>query len=108
MKMIEREGYNVEGWLLETGWPTQESDMLILVDVYVEWLELYPRSLVTGVPNGDALADTIIYRMKLAHPKSQRDALIIAALLIVRAGVMALNDGIRPLGGNIDIRSDVK
>ena len=88
--------HNVEVWIQENGWPTENSDTIEMMCLYREWWELYPRSRITGIPNGDYLIEMITNRIRHLHPESEKDAIIITTLLIIKAAHMAFNEGIRP------------
>lgn len=85
---------NIENWVANNRWPTEVSDTNEMIDIYREWVEIYPRCRITGMPNGDYLVKRIIDRMIHIHPESQEDALVISTLLIIKARFLAINDGI--------------
>jgi hypothetical protein len=86
--------YDVESWIIEVGWPTENSDTLEALRLYHEWIEIYPRNLITGVPDGNLLIDNISHRMNHIHNK--HDATIITSLLILKLSSLARIDGINP------------
>jgi hypothetical protein len=76
--------YDVESWITEVGWPTEKSDTIEALSLYIEWAELYPRDAITGVPHGDHLINNIRISMHRIH--SKRDAIIITTLLTLKVG----------------------
>ncbi len=84
---------NIENWVANNRWRTEESDTNEMIDIYREWIEIYPRCRITGMPNGDLLVRRIMDRMIHIHPESREDALVISTLLIIKARFLAQNDG---------------
>ena len=88
--------YNVDKWIQNNGWPTENSDTIEMMNLFNEWRELYPRCRIAGIPNGDYLVEMISNRMQHLHPESEKDVIIITTLLTIKAAHMAFNEGIRP------------
>lgn len=86
--------YDIERWISEVGWPTEQSDTSEALRMYYEWLKIYPRNIITGVPDGNFLIDNISHRMRHIHNK--HDATIITSLLILKLSSLARIEGINP------------
>lgn len=91
---IQNDVYGIEQWIIEIGWPTENSDTIEALRLYQEWAELYPRNQITGVPDGDILINQISQRMRHIH--SNRDATFISPLLILKIASLVRMEGVLP------------
>lgn len=91
---IQREVYGIEQWIIEVGWPSENSDTIEALRLYQEWAELYPRNQITGVPDGDILINQISQRVRHIH--SSRDATFIIPLLILKISSLVQIEGVLP------------